>query len=204
MSAQRLVLALALVAAATGDASAREPSFSAAAKAGGFFPQPFSELGTNLVIGLEGGWLPPVACRRLHVAVALEYAQPPAEGRGSDPGVGGSYAWSLQQRELSLAALAAYRFDFFGERVVPYAGLGPRLILLETRANGAAAGEPFGEHVETSTELGLAVQAGADWRLGPGTVVGELQVGVSDLDHVTTGDVTGGALAVRVGYRLWF
>ena len=172
-------------------------------RVGGVFPQPFTPLETNLTFGVEGGMVLPYADESFAVGVQVSYAQPPGEGTGDDPRLeSGAYEWSISQRELSFGVRGILRRRF--GKLVPYGALGPRLYLLETRANGASGGQPFGEHREVSTELGLQAAAGAVYTISSAGIFAELGFGFSDLDHVTTGDVTNGQLEAIVGGLLTF
>jgi hypothetical protein len=175
------------------------------ARLGGVFPQPFNKLDSSFVIGLEGGYVLPALHDRLAVTLTTEYTQPPADGGGMQAGVGdaGTYSWSITQREWTFGLAAVFRLDFFGKRVVPFAAIGPRLYLLQTKANGSAGGMPFGEHTEQSTTVGGLGALGTDIRLGPGWLLVELQLAASALSHTTTGDTNSGALELRVGYRFY-
>ena len=216
VTARSIALAVALGAAAPAPATAGEPTAAATArlprawigvKAGALLPQAFTPLGTNLVVDAEAGLVLPFGGGHLEVMAWAAYAQPPADGASLDARVpGGAYDWSITQRELSVAVAGVFRLQrpSPSARLAPYVGLGPKLYFLQTKANGAAAGQPFGEYSETSTELGGTVLGGVDYRVGPGTVVGELEVGLSDLDHLTTGDASTGSVEVKVGYRFWF
>lgn len=197
---------LAVAAPARAEEARREKppvGVEAAAKLGVILPQLFTPLGANLAVGVEIGYQLPFAGRRFRVLLTVDYSQPPADGKARSDAVGGEYTWTLSQRELAIGLVGGARFPQ-GGALTPWIALGPRLYLLETRANGASAGEPFGEYVETSTELGAVVAGGVDYRVGPGALVGELEVGFSDLDHLTTGEASTGAFGVRAGYRLTF
>src|SRR5262249_27165431 len=141
---------------------------------------------------------------RLALTAGADYAQPPGEGTAADPRVpGGTYMYSLTQRELALSAGVLARLPLFGDRAVPFVQAGPRLYLLETKASGAAEMEDFGQHTETSTQVGAFLTGGVDVKLGVGTLVGEIVVAGSPLPHRITGTASTGELELRVGYRLW-
>jgi hypothetical protein len=173
-------------------------------KVGGFVPSLFSELDPSFVIGLEVGMVLPPLKRALVLVLAVDYSQPPADGSEMDDRVNGTgYTWEITQRELTFGLLAMLRPRLFGEKVRPFVAAGPRLYLLETTARGASGGESFGEYTEQSTTVGGVLAAGVDIKLGPGALVGELELGFSDLDHISTGDANTAALEIRVGYRFW-
>ena len=74
-----------------------------------------------------------------------------------------------------------------------------RRLRLPRRAKAAA---PSFETTKQSTKVGLSAPLGAEFRLGPGAVVGELVFERGPRNHVATGDGTntlGGNL--QLGYR---
>jgi hypothetical protein len=167
---------------------------------GVLFPQVSSELGTSA--GLEFDVGVPV-WKSLSVVSAIGYAQPTVEGKMSDPRLADSmYSTDTTQRELTWTLGATWRFLKASSRLNAYGGLGGRIFLLETLTNGSAGGTSFGENRETSTRIGAAAWGGAEYLIGPGAAVAELDFGGSDLPHLVTGDVSTTAVAIQVGYRL--
>lgn len=163
-------------------------------------PQVQSELGTAVGIELEAGYR---VWKNLSPFLTLGYSQPSVEGDSSDPRLtGDGYMTETTQRELTVTLGAFWRFLPAGSRLNGYAGLGARAWLLETSTEGTSGGESFLENSETSTRYGAAVMGGGEFLLGPGALVGELDVGGSDLPHVITGDVATTAISLTVGYRL--
>ena len=57
-------------------------------------------------------------------------------------------------------------------------------------------------YAEQSTKVGLGVPFGAEIKLGPGALIGELLFEYGSLDHTATGDSNTGALSLAIGYRL--
>jgi hypothetical protein len=153
--------------------------------------------------GVELGAVLPALDHRLALALAIDYTQPTASGSEMDPRVaGGSYTWSLTERELAIMPLVVFRATNV-QRFTPYAGIGPRLLLLESTVDDD--GMPaFSPTKETSTEVGVGVPIGAELRLGPGRLTAELLLQYGALDHVATGDSHTGALGLTVGYRAFF
>lgn len=197
-----LIIAASWASAAHADEPPRLPAHDllVGVKAGGTVP---AEMHPGFSAGLEAGWVVPAWAHRVAVVASLDYAQPTADASGEDPRLAaGMFDAAITQRQLAIGVGAMVRLGG-GGRITPFAGGGPRLFLLETRASGASDTAPFGSYTETSLELGAAVFGGAEWSIGPGGLVGELGVSVSDLDHLTTGDTSTTALSVRIGYRLW-
>lgn len=173
-------------------------------KVGGMFPQPFSKLGAAVAPELEIGAF--VLERRLAVFLDLGYAQPGASGTVQDPRVpDGSYHWKLVQRDLTTSLGLIYRLEL--RSLVPYFGAGFRLHLQESIASGdggTASKAPFGESRETRTKAGGILLAGAELKLGAGSLLGEIEGGYAPLDNRITGNSNMGALTLRLGYRIFF
>jgi hypothetical protein len=171
-------------------------------QAGVMLPQVGSELGTSFFLELEGGYR---VWGRLAIVASVGYSQPAVAGSENDPRLAGeSYETTTTQRELSISAGVLWWFRPMTSRLNPYAALAARAYLLETVTNGESAGEPFLENRETSMRWGGVLSAGAQLRLGPGAIVGEFEIGGSDLSHLITGDVATTAVVAGLGYRLSF
>ena len=181
----------------------------AGAKAGAAFAQPFSNLGASFLVGVEVGWaLPrlPGIGSGLAVTIDLAYTQPGASGAGIDSRLApnaGHYGFSVTQRELSLGFTALYRVPFLlGGRLVPYAGIGPRIFFLESKTSAeAGSGNTLPGFSETSTRVGLGVPLGADFPIGPGRVFLEAMLLYAPFNHNLTGDSNAGMITVQAGYR---
>jgi hypothetical protein len=175
---------------------------------GGLFAQPFTggKLGASYDVSLEVGYLLPVMERRLGLVLDVGYTEPGAKATLTDPRVdanGGSYSWTLNQRELMVGLTAMFRFPMGA--LTPYAGIGPRLWLLQTLVQGTAGdGNPISLTKEQSTKVGLAVPLGIGYALGPGSVFFEAQLLWAPLDHRITGASSVGSITTCVGYRLLF
>ena len=101
-----------------------------------------------------------------------------------DPRIpGGSATYAIRETEVVVGFTAAYRLLPVERTLVPWLGAGPVLHLLETSETTAIAP---GDNTATSTELGVELLVGADYRLGPGSLVGDLRMVYSKLDHVLT------------------
>jgi hypothetical protein len=59
------------------------------------------------------------------------------------------------------------------------------------------------EFTETSTEIGLFVALGGEYRLGPGALFLDIDFGWSDLDHKITGDTSTANITPTLGYRFF-
>ncbi len=165
-------------------------------------PQVSSGLGTALGVKLDAGlrvW------SGLSVFVAVGYSQPAVDHSLSDPRLtADAYTTSSKQRELTLTTGLVWRFLPMTAKLNVYAALGAKAYLLETITSGSSGGQSFGENRETSTRFGAAVLGGLEYRLGPGALCSELELGGSDLPHLITGDVATTAFELTLGYRLLF
>lgn len=171
---------------------------------GGLFPQVVSALGTSPHLGLEVGWIAPVLEERLQVSLGALYGQPSFSSTISDPRLaGGTTSFTAVEQVVDLTAGGLYRFKAPGTRLVPFAGLGLRVQLQRTRLDGASGGQALGEHRETATSLGAVASGGVEYRLGPGAVLGRVDLAWAGLNHALTGDVNNGGLSLLVGYRLF-
>lgn len=196
-----LVVLAAAVTPAAADELAHPERVVVGGKLGGIAP--FDGLSPFVSVGVEVGYVLPVANRRIAVALTADYTQPTTTGRESDPRVtGGTYTWKLTEQELGIMPVVVYRLMAV-KGVVPYGGIGPRILLARSvvRDNGTPA---IMETVEHSTRIGVGVPLGAELALGPGRAIGELLLQYGTLNHVATGDENTGAVSLSVGYRLAF
>lgn len=154
---------------------------------------------------LEVGYVLPVLDRSFAVLVDVAYTAPSASGTVSnDPRVdGGTWTWKLTQKELTVSPAVYYRFTRLG-RLVPFAGIGPRVYFHQSIVEGTGGGEPILPTTEQSTRVGLLVPLGVAWKLGPGEALGQLLFEWGRLDHVATGISTSGGVNVQLGYRVLF
>ncbi len=113
---------------------------------------------------------------------------------------GGAYTWNLTQQYLTFMPVVMYRHMGFG-RVVPFAGVGPRIYLMRSTVSGAVGSVGIPETTEQSTALGVGVPFGVELKVGPGGVVGEVLAQWGPFDHAATGPTHTGALSLSVGYR---
>jgi hypothetical protein len=189
-------------AAPTVAAPAEAPRLQLGVLAGVNFSQVSSELGTSFGVELEGGYR---VWRHLCVFLGLGYSQPSVDSSRSDPQLGATaYSTTTTQRELRLSVGAMWRLRDPGAALNGFAGIGARAYFLETVTNGSAGGQSFLENQETSTRFGGLLVLGVELRLGPGVLVGALDVSGSPLPHLVTGHVQTTALGLNVGYRVFF
>jgi hypothetical protein len=177
------------------------------AKLGGGFPQLTSEFDSTFTGELELGYTLPVLDRSIEIFLNGQYAAPTSEDTeaGPDERLPGDGTWSydatFQQLILTLGGL--YRLDVGSDLVVPYGALGARMYLWQTEASGEADGEPFGEYEEQDTDFGGYAALGADFFVGPGSILVEVQFGYASVDNFILRDTNTGALNALVGYRMF-
>jgi len=179
-------------------------------KLGGGFSQVFSDLGSSFVGELELGYLLPLpepVGRGIELFATGSYAGPSTDGTVSNndarlPGDGSfSYEVTVQQAIIGFGLL--YRIPLPTDIVHPYIGGGTRIYLTAAEVSGEASGEAFGDNEETSTSVGGFGIIGADFFLGPGAILLEVQAAGSELDNFVMQNTNTGALNVAVGYRLF-
>ena len=197
-----LVLSLAAGLCLPGAARADE-AFTTAIKLGGAFPSVFSGLETTVQTELEAGAL--LVGGRMDISLTLGYARPPASHSAGDARLAGeSFQWSMQQDILVLGVLGRYRLLDGGSPLNFYGAIGPRLYMLRTTVDGTSGDAALGENRQYDTQAGVALAAGAELSLGPGSALAELHFGASPLRGLVTGDVSANAPGLLLGYRLSF
>lgn len=167
----------------------------------------FNGLDPFIVGGLEAGWIFGALNRGLAAFLQVEYSAPPASGSVTedfDPArvPGGAYSWELVQKQFVFQPTFMYRLTGISDTITPYAGIGPRLYLLETVVRGKADDQPIGDTFERSTKFGLGVPLGAELSLGPGGLFAEVLLQWGPLKHETTGKTHLGSGSLFLGYRL--
>jgi hypothetical protein len=186
------------VSAESGEKTGFGVSFGA--KAGGIVP--LGGLSPWAQFGVEAGVVFPWLRRGISLGLHVDYAQPTSDGtQAGDPRVaGGSYTWNLTQQYLTFMPVVMYRHTGFG-RVVPFAGVGPRIYLMRSTVSGAVGSVGIPETTEQSTALGVGVPFGVELKVGPGGVLGEVLAQWGPFEHAATGPTHTGALSLSVGYR---
>lgn len=181
----------------------------AAARLGGLFAEPFSNLGASFLVGAEIGYLLPplpVVGEGFGVTIDVAYTQPTASGAAMDARIGangGNYKWDVTQRETILGLTLLYRAPFIMDgKLVPYIGFGPRIFMMQTSSGGeAGSGNSIPGYNENSTQAGLGLPLGADYKIGPGRVFLEALLLYAPLNTNTTGSSSAGSISVAAGYR---
>ena len=139
--------------------------------------------------------------QRLLVGLDLSLTRPSHDGTVMDPRLPMTGTYTLAETEFAIALLASYRFAGADESLVPWIGAGPMLHLLRSTETTNLAP---GDNTAQSTKLGVELAGGADFRVGPGFVAGDLRFAYSKLDHQLTGSTNAGKVMIAIGYRFWF
>ncbi|TNE86037.1 MAG: hypothetical protein EP330_24185 [Deltaproteobacteria bacterium] len=152
----------------------------------------------RVTLGVE---LPP-AQRRFRLWGGAAWAPPRSSGSVSDDRVpSGSFDYELRQQELMLGGGVAFAITNPEGPVVVDVEVGPQAFLLESRVDGSAGGEAFGEHREVYTRLGVMGALGIRIPAGPGEVAVQGLFTASKLDGRVTGDASSASISPSVGYR---
>ena len=176
------------------------------ATAGGGFGQVFTDFGTRFVGGLEIGYLLPFLDRSLEYWVSGQYAAPKAEGTAAaDPRLPGSgeMTYEVVHNQATIGTGVLYRIPLSTTLIRPYVSVGGLMYLTRTDVTGSAGGESFGENEETATDYGFFGALGAEYYLGPGGLLFEVQTSYASVDHFILRETNSGALNVALGYRLF-
>ena len=161
-----------------------------------------ADLGPALYVAGELGYVVPLSGHGLQVGVEVGYASALAEGAVSDPQltVGGHTAsgdYKVRERQLGLLATGAYRRTVLPDLAL-YGGLG-----LGVYFHAATARAFQTRNEETEGSFGFRVGGGAEWRVGPGGIFGEIQYHHTKVAFLSTGSAAvGGFLVPSVGYRV--
>jgi len=180
------------------------PNLTIGLKAGGIFPQVMNKLSSTYSFALEVGWLLPFLNHQLAIVVEGAYSAPPRTLTVDDPRVAtGSYKVTLTERTIGVYVGPKYYFLPLRGTFIPWISIGVRAQFIDSQVVGGTD-QAFGQHDETGTHFAFGGQAGIGYHLGPGFIGLEVQLISSPLDHLVTGKVDVGDLAVRAAYHLAF
>jgi hypothetical protein len=162
---------------------------------------PTSKLSPFVSMGVELGYRLPALDGHLVVVGDVAYTRPSHSASVNDARVGGDAGYEIDESELKLGIGAAYRLFDDSHKLSPWGGASLIMQRLQsTETNDLAPGE----NTSTDTRFGAEIAFGADYRLGPGYLVGEIRVPFTDLDDLITGNSNAGNVNLSVGYRLVF
>jgi hypothetical protein len=162
---------------------------------------PTSRLGPFVSMGVELGYRLPILSGHLVAVGDLAYTRPSRSSTANDARVGGDADFTIKETEIKFGAGAAYRLFDDTHALNPWAGgslIMQRLKSAET--NNLAPGE----NTSTDVRFGGELAFGADYRIGPGYVLGEARIPLTDLDDLITGNSNAGNVNLSAGYRFVF
>ena len=159
-------------------------------------------MGLGVQPRLEAGVvLPELPDLTLSGTVAWAHWSP--EGEAADPRLdAGSYTWSLRQDDFAFGVSGDWAFGAQDQKLRPDAGLALGLTVVRSYVNGDAGGEALGTTVELSSRPGLGAYGGVRYALGPGALLGRLELDLTPLVGQVTGDKLLFTVAPMVGYRI--
>lgn len=180
------------------------PNLTVGLKAGGIFPQVLGRLTSSYSFGLEVGWLLPFLNHQLALSVEAAYSAPPRTVTATDPRLaGGSYQVTVTERTLGVYLGPKYYFLPLRGGFIPWVSVGVRVQFIDSQVVGGTD-QAFGQHDETGTHAAFGGQVGIGYHLGPGFIALEVQFISSPINHLVTGKVDVGDLAVRAAYHFAF
>lgn len=167
------------------------------------------ELGASPMTELEIGYLLPLpkpVGRSLGLFVSAQYLQPGVTGKTSAPDPrlpgDGTLHYDITQQILPLTFGVIYRLPLPIELLMPYAAAGARLSMMRTKVTGTGGGQQLGANQETASKAGAYFAAGADFFLGPGALLAELQLSYAPIDGFVLRKTNASSLCLAIGYRL--
>ncbi len=164
------------------------------------FIVPTAKLGPMVIGGIELD-VPVAMDHRLLIGLDLSLTRPSHDGSVMDPRLSAPAEYTIKETELVIALLVSYRLASHDHPLVPWVGVGPMAHLLRSTESTTIAP---GDNTAVSTEIGLELAGGIDYRIGPGFIVGDLRIVYSKLDHEITGNTNAGKISLAAGYRLMF
>lgn len=166
-------------------------------------------LGGTFAAQLELGWSVPIDLplgRDLQATTVIGYSGPSSSATvdGDARLPDGSFSYSLTVHQLDVVWGGLYRVPVEAVPWLrPYLLAGLRTVWSWTVIDGEAGGEPFGTYVESAFDAGAALTLGADFYLGPGAVLLELQTTVGYADRYVLRDASVLGFEGAVGYRFF-
>lgn len=177
-------------------------------KAGGGFNQILSPLGATFVGELELAYLFPFHDRNLGIFVSGQFSMPGSAETITEPDPrlppDNTWSYDISTLQAIITYGLIYRIPIPSDLVRPYIAAGGRTYLMETTSTGKSAdGEDFGTNVETGIVWGGYGALGADFFLGPGALLFEVQFGYAPIDKTILQNSNAGSLNVALGYRIF-
>lgn len=166
-------------------------------------------LGGTVAAQLEVGWSLPMKLplgRDLQATTVIGYSGPSSSATvdGDARLPEGSFSYTLTVHQLDVVWGGLYRVPVEAVPWLrPYVLAGMRTVWSWTVIDGEAGSEPFGTYVESAFDVGAALTLGADFYLGPGAILVELQTTVGYADRYVLRDASVLGFEGAVGYRLF-
>lgn len=180
-----------------------EPSFQLSAGPGlGATMHLRAGLSAAAQLSVDVGAQLPVWGGRLRPLALLSYAAPTASGSGEDPRMPSPYTYTLQQREISLAAGLGVRALSGSYPVNPEFIVAPQVMFAHSSLTSTMESTPLGTAQEVTRHFGWIVAPGFVVRAGPGELALRLALSNAPIDGQITGEVSGLATSPSVTYRI--
>lgn len=171
-------------------------------KGGIGFGQVFNTTDTGFLGELEVGWVTPH--RPLQIFATGSYVSTGREDVADPDGrLPGEFSYDLDQQQFIMTLGGLYRIPLNTDIVRPYAALGGRAYMTSTEITGDAGGESFGTYTEEGTNWGFYFAAGADFFVGPGSILFEIQTGYAPINRFVLQETSTGSLNLALGYRIF-
>ena len=183
-------------------------------------------VGTGLVLGLKGamglgqvydstelawigelelGWVTPH--RPLEIFVTGSYLRTGRDeaftGDARLPADGGAWSYDFVQDNFIVTLGGLYRIPLPIDIVRPYGALGGRAYMSRTEITGYSGAQTYGTYEETGTAWGLYAALGADFFVGPGSILFEVQTGWAPVNRFVQQETSTGTLNFALGYRIF-
>jgi hypothetical protein len=153
---------------------------------------------------LEVGFLLPPLDRSIEIFATGRYQYDTESGEGTDNRLeNGDWSYDLTRKQGMISLGGLYRLNVGPAWVAPYGALGARMYLWETKVSGESGGETYGTYTETATDFGGFVAIGADFFIGPGSILVEVHGGFAPVDGYVLRDTNAGGLSTLLGYRMY-
>ena len=161
-------------------------------------------VGTGFADELEVGFLLPPLDRSIEIFATGRYQYDTETGEGTDNRLeDGDWSYDLTRKQGTISLGGLYRLDVGPEWLAPYGAIGGRMYLWQTEVTGDSGGENFGTYTETATDFGGFLGLGADFFIGPGSALVEVQVDFGPVDGFILRDTNAGGLTTMLGYRMY-
>jgi hypothetical protein len=162
---------------------------------------PTSRLSPFVSMGVELGYRLPILSGHLVAVGDLAYTRPSRSSSVNDSRVGGDADFTIKETEIKFGAGAAYRLFDDTHALNPWAG---GSLIMQRLKSAESNNLAPGENTSSDTRLGAELAFGADYRIGPGYVLGEARIPLTDLDDLITGNSNAGNVNLSAGYRFVF